>query len=144
MPKAPILLTGLLASVVCAAAVTVKVPVPSGIDNADARLVLHVDELKFAPNESGIVRVFADMPSANSETNIENEHFLGYFTILARNSAEAQRGIQRKSVTLDISDKKPLLAGKKEVTITLVPVSERPGSSESRRFSIGRAYLANN
>ncbi len=137
------LIAGLLAAGVYAA-LTVKVPVPDNADKPDARLVLHLAELKLPPYAGAIVRVFADMPQANAETNVEDEHFLGYFTVLARNSGEVARGVERRSVTLDITDKKQLLAGRKEVTLTLVSIGGRSPVGETQKLTISRAYLAIN
>jgi hypothetical protein len=62
--------------------------------------------LKLPPDSSGIVRVFADLPGADARTSTDDEHFLGYFTLVPKNSTEAARGIERASATLDLTAKK--------------------------------------
>lgn len=104
------------------ASATVKVTLPTESGTAGSKLVLHIDDLKLPPNSSGIVRIFADLPSADANTSTEDEHFLGYFTLLPKNSTEAARGVQRPRAALDLSHKKERLAGKKEVTLTIVPL----------------------
>jgi hypothetical protein len=104
--------------------------------------------LKLPPDSSGIVRVFADLPSAEARTSTDDEHFLGYFTLLPENSAEAARGIERASATLDLTANKQRLAGKRKVTLTIVPLGRpsllpavTPGSVSSRP-TFGRIYLS--
>jgi hypothetical protein len=125
----------------------VKVTLPDGLEKAGGRLVLHIETLKLPAHSSGIVRVFADLPEANAETSVEDEHFLGYFAILAKNSAEAARGIERKSVILDLSHKRQFLAGKKETTLTLVPLGGASAATQGAAPSeatFGRVYIAKN
>ena len=141
------LLSGVLFITLHAAPATIKVTLPTGSKGAGGKLVLHVENLKLPPNSSGIVRVFADVPDANAETSTEDEHFLGYFTILAKNSAEASHGIERSSAVLDLSHKQQLLAGKKQVTLTLVPLGvERAASAVQvdQKPTFARAYIARN
>ena len=130
-----------------AAPATVNVPLPpeSGTTN---RLVLHFENLKLPPDSSGIVRVFADLPGADPRTSTDDEHFLGYFTLMPKNSTEAARGIERASATLDLTAKKQRLAGKREVTLTIVPLGRpsllpavAPGSA-STKPTFGRIYLS--
>jgi hypothetical protein len=141
------LLSGVLFVTLHAAPATVRVTLPAGSKKAGGKLVLHVENLKLPPNSSGIVRVFADAPDANAETSTEDEHFLGYFTILAKNSAEASQGIERSSAVLDLSHKQQLLAGKKQVTLTLVPLgveSAPPAEQAQQKPTFARAYIARN
>ena len=131
-----------------AAPATVKVAIPALSQSADRKLILHMDNLQLPPNSSGVVRVFADLPGADATTEPEGEHFLGYFTVLPKNSVEAARGIQRNSATLDLSPKANLLAGKKEVTLTIVPLggtsvpSVRGQSTAETKPKFGRVYVA--
>ena len=97
-----------------AAPATVNVPLPPESGTTGNRLVLHFENLKLPPDSSGIVRVFADLPGADARTSTDDEHFLGYFTLMPKNSTEAARGIERASATLDLTAKKQRLAGKKE------------------------------
>ncbi len=135
-----ILLSGVVFVTLHAAPATVKVTLPAS--KPGGKLVLHVENLKLPPNSSGIVRVFADAPNANAETSTEDEHFLGYFTMLAKNSAEAAQGIGRSSATLDLSHKQQLLAGKRQVTLTLVPLGTESAPEQKPTFA--RAYIARN
>src|SRR5262245_28052942 len=77
------------------APVTVQVTLPGGMEQTDRPLVLHIENLQLPPQASGIVRIFADLPQANADTSTDDEHFLGYFTILPKNSMEAAQGGQR-------------------------------------------------
>ncbi len=128
-----------------AAPATVKVSLPAQAGN---KLVLHFENVKLPPDSSGVVRVFADLPSADARTSIEDEHFLGYFTLLPKNSVEAAHGIERSSATLDLSAKKQRLAGKKEVTLTIVPLGRQsllpavaPGAAPTKP-TFARVYLS--
>jgi hypothetical protein len=126
-----------------AAPVSVTVRLPRTTTKSSAKIVLHLDELQLPPHSSGIVRVFADLPTADTATDTADEHFLGYFTLVAHNSAAAARGLHRSRVTLDISHKKALLADRKAVTITLVPLggtSDAPSQTPDKP-TVGRAYV---
>jgi hypothetical protein len=128
-----------------AAPAIVKVTLPAGSMKGGGKLVLHLENLKLPPNSSGIVRVFADAPDANAETSTEDERFLGYFTMLAKNSAEASQGTARSSAVLDLSHKQKLLAGKKQVTLTLVPLGGEfaPSAEQAKQKpTFARAYIA--
>ena len=109
---------------------TLSITVPPETEKS-RRLVLHFEDLKLPPNSGGLVRVFADLPSANAHTDVDDEHFLGYFTVIPKTSGEAAAGVSRRHVTLDVTQKKQFLSGKKDVTLTLVPA-----------VTVGRAYLA--
>ena len=131
-----------------AAPATVNVPLPPESRATGNRLVLHFENLKLPPDSSGIVRVFADLPSADARTSTDDEHFLGYFTLVPKNSTEAARGIERASATLDLTAKKQRLAGKREVSLTIVPLGRpsllpavAPGSA-STKPTFGRIYLS--
>ena len=142
------LFSGIWLPMMQAAPATVKVAMPALSPGAASRLILHFDSLQLPPNSSGVVRVFADLPDADSNTKPEGEHFLGYFTVLPKNSVEAARGIQRNSATLDLSDKAKQLAGKKEVTLTIVPLggtsapSVRGEAPPQSKPKFGRVYVA--
>ena len=133
-----------LAMPLYALSATVKVAVPANLGKDAHSLVLRVDNVKLPPNSSGIVRVLADFPGANTETATEDERFLGYFTILAKDSAEAARGAQRSGVSLDVSHKKQFLAGKKTVTLTLVPLGRASGSDAAgqNQLTFSRVYFS--
>jgi hypothetical protein len=135
---------------------TVKVTLPANIVKPGGPLVLHLENVSLPPGSSGIVRVFADIPDADTlaagsaaEPKPDDPHYLGYFTVVPRTSAEATHGMDRKSVTLDLAHKAERLAGKTDVTLTLVALG-RPHStttSEPRDASggkpkVGRAYFA--
>jgi hypothetical protein len=123
---------------------TVTVAVPANLAKDKHSLVLRVDNVKLPPHSSGIVRVFADFPGANTETATEDERFLGYFTILAKDSAEAAQGAQRSGVSLDVSHKKQFLTGKKTVTLTLVPLGRPSGSDAAghNTLTFSRVYFS--
>jgi hypothetical protein len=126
---------------------SVRITLPSTVHRADAKVVLHIDELKLPPHASGIVRVFADLPSADATTDTDDEHFLGYVTVLAKTSAEAARGVQANhSITLDISHKKRLLADRKAITITIVPLGPTSATASAGRVkpTFARVYVAHN
>ena len=107
------------------------------------RIVLHIEAVKLPPGAGGVVRVFADLPEANAQTSVEDPHYLGYFTVLAKNSAEAARGLHVANTSLDITGKKPLFQGKTETTLTLVPLgASDEKNSLARKVSFGRAYLS--
>jgi len=137
------LVTGACLLTLGAAPASVKIALPAAISKSDAKLVLHIEELTLPPNSSGIVRVFADLPMADATTDTADEHYLGYLTMLASNSAEAARGVHRSSITLDISHKTGLLADRKEVTITLVPLggTSAAPSPERDKPTFARVYL---
>ena len=116
-----------------AAPATVNVPLPPESRATGNRLVLHFENLKLPPDSSGIVHVFADLPGADARTSTDDEHFLGYFTLVPKNSTEAARGIERASATLDLTTKKQRLAGKREVTLTIVRWDARLCSRRSRQ-----------
>ena len=135
-------LAGLLRVSLFAAPINVTVPVTEAL-MAGPRIVLHIEGLKLPPNSSGIVRVFAGVPDADAQTSPEDrEHFLGYFTVLPKNSKEAARGVQRAGAILDLTDKRQLLAGKKEVMLTLVPLGPREGKAQAQQKpAFSRVYL---
>lgn len=135
-----LLLAAFWCGCLCAASVSMKVPVSAALMSG-RRIVLHVEGLKLPPACSGIVRVFAGFPEATEQTSTDDRHYLGYFTILPQNSREAQSGIERKSVTFDLTDKKRMLTGSGEVTLTLVALGDS-GSAEQRKPVFTRAYLA--
>ena len=89
------LLSNVWGMIVEGAPVTVQVTLPADMEQTDRPLVLHIENLQLPPQASGIVRIFADLPQANADTSTEDEHFLGYFTILAKTSTEAAQGVQR-------------------------------------------------
>jgi len=128
-------------AILCGASATVKLTIPAGLDKAESRLVLHLENLKLPPGASGVVRVFADLPDANTKTSTDDEHYLGYFTVLAKNSVEAARGVQRSSITWDLSAKRQRLANKKEVTLSLVPLTQ---DSAQDKPVFSRAYFDKN
>lgn len=139
---------GLLSScfaLMAAAPITVKVALPAGLARSSGNVVLHIENLKLPPHASGIVRVFADLPGATAATPTEDQHFVGYFTVLPKNSREAAAGAQQATTRLDLGHKKQLLSGKKAVNLTLVAVSGAGGSvaaEPSAKPTFSRIYLA--
>jgi hypothetical protein len=129
---------------VFARSATVTVTMPANLGNDAHDLVLRVDDLKLPPNASGIVRVFAEYPDANPTSSTEDERFLGYFTVMAKDSAEAARGVQRPSVSLDVSHKKNFLAGKQTVTLTLVSLGRGAGTTAAGHdhLTFSRVYFS--
>jgi hypothetical protein len=128
---------------------TVKLALPATRAESGAPAILHFENLVLPPHSSGIVRVFADLPTASGNTSPDDPHYLGYFTVLAKTSDEAARGIQRKSATLDISTHAERLAGKTDVTLTLValggvPPGTPPVNTTRDRVipTVGRVFLA--
>ena len=99
--------------------VTVTVPVPR---SAIARkMMLRVGGIVANPEQGAILRVFAEMPDANRSTSVDDEHFLGYVTMLAGGG----RSKTGSSVLLNL----PSHAGKffkntASLRITLVPMSD--------------------
>jgi polyphenol oxidase len=87
--------------------------------------VLNLDGIEVPPNMSAVVRVFANLPDASPTTSLDDPHYIGYFTILAKTSKASGRHKKhnRTNVTLDIP---PSLArtikDKSELDITLVPL----------------------
>ena len=130
------------------APVTVQITLPADMEQTDRPLVLHIENLQLPPQASGIVRIFADLPQANADTSTEDEHFLGYFTILAKTSMEAAQGVQRHDATLDLSPKKQLLVGKKALTLTIVPLGgsttspAAPADATQGQPTFTRVYVA--
>jgi hypothetical protein len=135
-----------------ASVVTVKVPLPRSAAKPGGPLVLHVEDLKLPPGSSGHVRVYANLPDADAlaataatEPSPDDPHYLGSITVPAKNSAEAAKGIERKSATLDISDKAPRLAGKGEASLTFValraPTAAASPEAADQKPKIGRAYF---
>src|SRR5690242_8554143 len=114
-----VLVGSLVSATLAAAPATVKLAVAHGAVTPGAPLILHFDEVKLPPDSSGVVRVFADLPEADERTSTEDPHYLGYFTVMAKTSREAAHGIQRKAASVDITAKAYLLAGKREITLTL-------------------------
>jgi len=119
--------------------VTVKVQVPSETPAA-RRLVLHVDGLQLPPGSSGVVRIYANFPKADSTTGMDTPHFLGYIALTARTSHEAPA---ERNISLDVSGKSSEIVGDRDVSITLVPMTGRevaPQSSE--KLTYRRLYLS--
>jgi hypothetical protein len=139
-----VLTIAILALPVTVLSATVTVTVPANLGNDAHGLVLRIDGLKLPPTASGIVRVFADYPDANASSSTEDERFLGYFTVLAKDSAEAARGLQRPSVSLDVSHKKDFLAGKHAVTLTLVPLGRNSAATAAAhdQLTFSRVYFS--
>lgn len=136
------------------AIVTVKVPLPRAAAKPGSPLVLHVEDLKLPPGSSGHVRVYADLPDAdaltatagNAEPTPDDPHYLGSFTLPAKNSAEATKGIERKSVILDVTEKTArLTASKGEVNLTFIalraPSAAASPESADAKPKFGRVYF---
>src|SRR5262245_60817913 len=100
-----------------ASVLTVKVPLPAATRATAGSLVLHIEDLKLPPGSSGHVRVYADLPAETArklaststsrpelQPDPADPHYLGSFSIAPKNSAEAAQGIERKSVTVDVTD----------------------------------------
>ena len=83
----------------------------------------------------------AGLEKTDAKTSVDDEHYLGYFTVVARTSAEAERGIERSSITWDLTGRRQKLADKKEVVFSLVPLTQGPTDD---RPIFSRAYLAKN
>ena len=135
-----LILVTLLWGQLLASAVNIKVPLSDDL-LAGSRMVLHIDGLKLPPHSSGMVRVFAGLPDADAKTSLENEHYLGYVAVLPKNSIEANQGIQRASVTLDLTNKRQFFAGKKQVTLTLISLGEQKGESSMQRPTFTSVYI---
>ena len=99
--------------------VTVSVPVPKSA--AARNMALRVGGIVANPGQGAILRVFAEMPEANRSTSVDDEHFVGYVTMLAgggRNKAGS-------SVILNLpSHAARWLKDSPTLRITLVPMND--------------------
>ena len=75
-----------------------------------------------------MIRIYANMPEADTTTGTSTDHFLGYLALVARTSREAP---VERNVSLDVSGKLSELKGKHEVSITLVPMSVPETTAQS-------------
>jgi len=144
-----------------ASVLTVKVPLPAATRATAGSLVLHIEDLKLPPGSSGHVRVYADLSAdaakklANTSTSSPelqpdpaDPHYLGSFSIAPKNSAEAAQGIERKSVTVDVTDKAAQLsasANRSDVALTFIALRDPETASRDAapaQPQIGRAYFA--
>jgi hypothetical protein len=137
-----------------ASIVTVRVPLPRAVPKPGSSLVLHIEDLKLPPGSSGHVRVYTGLSDADAlaastataEPATDDPHYVGSFNVLAKNSAEATRGIERKSTTLDIGDKSSRLAASKgDVHLTFValraPNAEASPESTDAKPRFSRIYF---
>jgi hypothetical protein len=100
--------------------VTVPVAVPPGI--AAKNLMLHVDGVRVNPQQGAILRVFAELPAASRSTSVDDEHFLGHITLLAR-AGPASRAGSNMVLNVPASAEK-WLKSRRTARITFVPMSE--------------------
>ncbi len=118
--------------------VTIKVEVPSDAQAAE-HLFLHVEGLQLPHDSSGVVRIYANLPEADTTTSTNTDHFLGYITLMTRTSREAP---VKRNISLDISRKSRELAGQHEVSITLVPLVRSAATAQSEKPTFRRIYLS--
>lgn len=100
--------------------VTVQIGVPQA--PSAHNWTLHVEGVRANPQQGAILRIFAEFPGANRATNVDDEHFLGHITLLARAGPAARAG---SNMILNV----PPSAGKwfkkkRTAHITFVPMSE--------------------
>lgn len=99
---------------------TITVAVPSAA--AANNLVLHIEGMQMNPQEGAIVRVFAELPGADRATSVDEEHFVGHITLLARAGARSKAG---SNIVLNVPRSvEKWLQKKRSARITLVPMSE--------------------
>jgi len=106
--------------------------------------VLHIEGIEVPPTKSAVVRVFANLPTATPETSIEDPHYIGYFTILAKTSKvrEQHKSHTPTNVMLDVpADLGKMLRGKPEVEVTLVPVAGVSSRPQDVKLSFQRIRL---
>jgi polyphenol oxidase len=106
--------------------------------------VLHIEGIEVPPYKAAVVRVFIDLPTATAMTPVEDSHYVGYFTILAKTSKPRQqhKAHHPTNVTLDIpAELAKTLKGKAGVDVTLVPVAGISDTPQSVRMSFERIRL---
>jgi hypothetical protein len=121
-------------------AATVRVEVPEWLETKSPQpLLLHMEEIYLPPHASGLVRIYMNLPEATWDTGTDTEKYLGYFSVVPRNSKESAGEIYRKSVVLNVSSKREVIAGERSIQLTLV-VSDPNSKPEALR--LGRAYFS--
>ena len=100
--------------------VTMPVSVPSAGRAVD--LVLLIEGVQVNPERGAILRVFAELPEANRSTSVDDSHFLGHVTLMARAGPQSKTGA---NMVLNVpAQAEKWLRGKRSVRITLVPMSD--------------------
>ena len=100
--------------------VTVLVAVPQAATSKN--LILRIHGVDVDPQQGTILRVFAELPGANRSTSVDDEHFLGHITLLARAGPKSKTG---SNMLLNVpASAEKWLKNRRTVRITFVPMSE--------------------
>jgi polyphenol oxidase len=112
-----------------------------------ASSVLHIDGIDVPPHLGGLVRVFINLPSATAATSIDDPHFVGYFTVLAKRAKAG--GHEKKehpamNVAFDVpvTKMRELLANRDELSVTLVPSGAQNEKGQDMKLKFKKIYLA--
>jgi hypothetical protein len=100
--------------------ITVPVALPSAAGSRN--LMLRIDGVQVNPQQGAILRIFAELPGANRSTSVDDEHFVGHITLLARAGPKSRAG---SNMVLNVpASAEKWLKNRRTARITFVPMSE--------------------
>ena len=105
--------------------------------SSEGRVYLHLEDVALQPGSGGVVRVYAGEPTR--DVPVDDAHYLGYFAVVPKNSAEARTGARRMSVSLPIS--RSQLGRGSEVKIALFVSKGISEEVESAPVTFNRMYI---
>jgi len=91
--------------------------------SARRRYILHVVGIDVPANESAIIKVFVNLPTATAATPTSSKNYVGYFTVIPKTLKAEGHNHKLMNVTFDVTQElhDTLKSGSK-LTVTLVPV----------------------
>ena len=99
-------------------------------------LVLHIGGVEVPSGKSAIVRVYANLPEADAATGVDSDHYLGYFTVVAKTLDEGVAA-EPRDIVIEVSWALPALLGEgSPLQVTLVPVAGKEGDQVPEAFEM--------
>ena len=90
---------------------------------AKRRYILHVNGIDVPANESAIVKVFVNLPTATAATPTSSKNYVGYFTVVPKTLQPGAHNHKLLNVTFDVTQElRDTLKPGAKLTVTLVPV----------------------
>ena len=105
--------------------------------------VIRIAGVQAPAGGAAIVRVFVNLPTANSTTPVTDPHFIGYFTVVPNSSrgvhVHGQAGL---NIELPLRpETQRLIGGGQDLSVTLVPVTGDEGAPLNLSLTIGSISL---
>ena len=103
---------------------------------------LHIEGIEVPPHKSALVRVYANLPTANAATGTNTPNYLGYFTVVAKSTTAGEHRHDPLNVKLDITKRvSRLLGASRDLSITLVPVTGARTKPRQVNLSYRRIFI---